>query len=71
MGNIEEISSYTPRVLPLSFGSPRLDCPISRDAEARMHNFMMDDAAYRLRRDNDFCRPICIIEQSVVPRRDV
>lgn len=43
----------------------------SRDAEARMHNFMMDDDAYRLRRDNDFCRPICIIEQSEVPRRDI
>lgn len=43
----------------------------SRDAEARIHNFMIDDAAYRLHRDNDFCRLICIIEQSEVPRRDI
>ena len=42
----------------------------SRDAETRIYNFMIDDVAYRLRRDND-CRLICIIEQSEASRRDI
>lgn len=60
MGNTEEI-------LLLSARLPAVRSLRSREAEARMHNFMMYDAAYRLRRDSDFSRyPICITEQSRV-----
>lgn len=68
MGNTEEIYRCSRERTPL-FATRLARLPAvqsrfrSREAETRMHNFMMDDAAYRLRRDSDFYRPICIIEQ--------
>lgn len=67
MGNTEEVyrcsqENSSPHNVPSRLPVVRSRFH-SREAETRMHNFMMDDAAYRLWRDSDFCRPICIIGQ--------